>query len=108
MGLETAKRSRKPRAIRSSIASVCCKRRPRFSPPAAHRPAWKRWRVAEVGIGTLYRHFPTREALFEAVYRREVDQLGDLADRLTEKPILSRHCARGYMPRSASSRPSRA
>jgi AcrR family transcriptional regulator len=40
-------------------------------------------RRAEVGIGTLYRHFPTRVALFEAVYRREVDQLADLADRLT-------------------------
>ena len=39
-------------------------------------------RRAGVGIGTLYRHFPTREALFEAVYRREVDQLGDLADEL--------------------------
>src|SRR5579883_2221824 len=37
---------------------------------------------AGVGIGTLYRHFPTREALFEAVYRREVDELGDLAQRL--------------------------
>jgi AcrR family transcriptional regulator len=35
-----------------------------------------------VGIGTLYRHFPTREALFEAVYRREVQQLADLAERL--------------------------
>ncbi|HVX77093.1 MAG TPA: TetR/AcrR family transcriptional regulator [Bradyrhizobium sp.] len=37
---------------------------------------------AGVGIGTLYRHFPTREALFEAVYRREVQQLSDLADQL--------------------------
>ena len=37
---------------------------------------------AGVGIGTLYRHFPTREALFEAVYRREVDQLAELAERL--------------------------
>lgn len=37
---------------------------------------------AGVGIGTLYRHFPTREALFEAVYRHEVDQLGELAERL--------------------------
>lgn len=42
-------------------------------------------REAEVGIGTLYRHFPTREALFEAVYRREVDQLGDLAERLARE-----------------------
>ena len=37
-------------------------------------------RTAGVGIGTLYRHFPTREALFEAVYRREVQQLADLGD----------------------------
>src|SRR6202171_5621014 len=34
------------------------------------------------GIGPLYRHFPTREALFEAVYRREVEQLADLAEQL--------------------------
>src|ERR1700754_1633855 len=46
-------------------------------------------RTAGVGIGTLYRHFPTREALFEAVYRREVDQLADLAEQLNQeaKPI---------------------
>lgn len=29
-------------------------------------------RLAGVGTGTLYRHFPTREALVEAVYREEV------------------------------------
>ena len=39
-------------------------------------------RRAGVGIGTLYRHFPTREALFEAVYRREVEQLAELAEQL--------------------------
>jgi len=37
---------------------------------------------AGVGIGTLYRHFPTRESLFEAVYRREVEQLSELAEQL--------------------------
>jgi AcrR family transcriptional regulator len=42
-------------------------------------------RTAGVGIGTLYRHFPTREALFEAVYRREVQQLADLAEQLKEQ-----------------------
>ncbi|RFB80333.1 TetR/AcrR family transcriptional regulator [Methylovirgula sp. 4M-Z18] len=41
-------------------------------------------RHAGVGIGTLYRHFPTREALYEAVYRREVDHLAELADELGE------------------------
>lgn len=39
-------------------------------------------RRAGVGIGTLYRHFPTREALFEAVYRHEVEQLAGLAEQL--------------------------
>jgi len=39
-------------------------------------------RDAGVGIGTLYRHFPTREALFEAVYRREVETLSELAEQL--------------------------
>ncbi len=39
-------------------------------------------RRAGVGIGTLYRHFPTRESLFEAVYRREVEQLVGLAEQL--------------------------
>ena len=46
-------------------------------------------RKAGVGIGTLYRHFPTRDALFDAVYRHEVDLLGDLAERLAkvEAPV---------------------
>jgi AcrR family transcriptional regulator len=39
-------------------------------------------RGAGVGIGTLYRHFPTREALYEAVYRHEVEQLVELARHL--------------------------
>src|SRR6201997_5723380 len=42
-------------------------------------------RRAGVGIGTLYRHFPTREALYEAVYRREVEQLVELAKHLETK-----------------------
>jgi AcrR family transcriptional regulator len=41
-------------------------------------------RRAGVGIGTLYRHFPTRDAVVEAVYRREVQQLADAAPRLVE------------------------
>ncbi|SFA98397.1 transcriptional regulator, TetR family [Poseidonocella pacifica] len=46
-------------------------------------------RAAEVGIGTLYRHFPTREALFEAVYQHEVEQLIALAEELgtAEDPV---------------------
>jgi AcrR family transcriptional regulator len=40
---------------------------------------------AGVGIGTLYRHFPTREALFEAVYRHEVEHLAELAEQLARE-----------------------
>jgi len=39
-------------------------------------------RRAGVGIGTLYRNFPTRDALVAAVYRRELGQLCDAADTL--------------------------
>ena len=38
-------------------------------------------RRAEVGAGTLYRHFPTRDALIEAVYHSEVEKLAAAAQR---------------------------
>ena len=42
---------------------------------------------AGVGIGTLYRHFPTREALIDAAYRNELTRLCDsAADLLRELP----------------------
>lgn len=37
---------------------------------------------AGVGIGTLYRHFPTREALIEAAYRNELAKLCDAVPEL--------------------------
>jgi AcrR family transcriptional regulator len=43
-------------------------------------------RQAGVAIGTLYRHFPTREALFVAVHHAEMTRVADEADEL-----LSRH-----------------
>jgi AcrR family transcriptional regulator len=39
-------------------------------------------RRAGVGIGTLYRHFPARQALLEAVYKDQVDGLDALAAKL--------------------------
>jgi AcrR family transcriptional regulator len=39
-------------------------------------------KAAGVGIGTLYRHFPTREALVEETYRTELARLCDAADEL--------------------------
>ena len=43
---------------------------------------------AGVGVGTLYRHFPTREALIDAAYRRELTRVCDKAVEL-----LDRHTA---------------
>jgi AcrR family transcriptional regulator len=39
---------------------------------------------AGVGIGTLYRHFPTREALIEAAYRNELAAVCDAAPALLD------------------------
>lgn len=42
-------------------------------------------KAAGVGPGTLYRHFPNREALVLGVYRQEIQQLVDLAPALIAK-----------------------
>ena len=42
-------------------------------------------RRAGVGIGTLYRHFPNRQALLEALYVNEVDELCRSAEGLQER-----------------------
>jgi AcrR family transcriptional regulator len=39
---------------------------------------------AGVGAGTLYRHFPTRDALIEAVYRTEVEKLAAAEKRFSD------------------------
>jgi AcrR family transcriptional regulator len=41
---------------------------------------------AGVGIGTLYRHFPTRQALLEAVYVDEVEAMAQAAEALSASP----------------------
>ncbi|HEY2090091.1 MAG TPA: TetR/AcrR family transcriptional regulator [Mycobacterium sp.] len=58
-------------------------------------------RDAGVGIGTLYRHFPNREALVEAIYRTELAEVAVAAEQL-----LKRHppktALRRWMDRYAS------
>jgi AcrR family transcriptional regulator len=48
-------------------------------------------RVAGVGIGTLYRHFPTRDFLVAQVYRNEAEKLGEAARQLagSEPPLVA-------------------
>jgi AcrR family transcriptional regulator len=88
--LGAAKRARKPRAdsvrnrerVLEAAKAVFAAAGPAGSLEAVARQAG-------VGVGTLYRHFPTRQALFEAVYRREVEQLVELAEQLgTDLPPL--------------------
>jgi AcrR family transcriptional regulator len=43
-------------------------------------------RRADVGIGTLYRHFPTRQDLLQAVYVEEVEALAASAEDFTDLP----------------------
>src|SRR5215470_704597 len=42
-------------------------------------------RRAQVGPGTLYRHFPTREALLLAVYRSDIERIAERARVLGEE-----------------------
>lgn len=44
-------------------------------------------RRAGVGIGTLYRNFPTRDALVEAVYVEEVAAIADYVDQVQGEPF---------------------
>ena len=83
MEIRSAKSSRKPRAdAQRNRERVLEAAKTVFSAGGPDASLEAVAREAGVGIGTLYRHFPTREALYEAVYRREVEQLGELAEAL--------------------------
>src|SRR6202167_6307340 len=87
MGTQSIKTARRPRAdaVRNR-ERVLAAAKAVFSRGGADASLEAVANRAGVGIGTLYRHFPTREALFEAVYRREVLQLSELAEELKEQP----------------------
>ena len=53
-------------------------------------------RQAGIGAGTLYRHFPTRDALLEAVYRTEVEKLA-AAEREFAKTLPPVEALRAWM-----------
>lgn len=58
-------------------------------------------REAGVGIGTLYRHFPTREALVEAVYAAELDDVVSSATALLAE-LPPEAALRAWMDRYAA------
>ena len=76
-------RARKPRAdsLRNRDLLLTAAKTA-FTALGAEVPLEEVARRAGVGIGTLYRHFPTREALIAAVYAREIGQLAASADAL--------------------------
>ena len=87
METKPQERSRKPRAdAQRNRERVLEAAKAVFSVGGAEASLEAVSRQAGVGSGTLYRHFPTREDLFEAVYRREVEQLSELAEALKSEP----------------------
>jgi AcrR family transcriptional regulator len=52
---------------------------------------------AGVGIGTTYRHFPTRSDLVVAVYRHQVDALANAASRLLAGDVAPSAALRRWM-----------
>lgn len=67
-----------------------------FTQRGAEAPLEDIARCAGVGIGTLYRHFPTREALLAEVYRHAVEQLAGAASALSST-LLPFEALRAWM-----------
>lgn len=95
MDTSSAKTARKPRAdALRNRERVLAAAKTVFGTGGADASLEAVARLAGVGIGTLYRHFPTRDALYEAVYRREVDHLAELAEQLKAEagPVEALRC----------------
>ena len=74
--LEHALSQRPKRAdARRNYAKVVTAARDAFAERGASTSLEEIARRAEVGIGTLYRHFPNRQVLLEAVYVEELESL---------------------------------
>ena len=76
---------RRQRPTRAATPTVCST--PRRAVFAEHGPEASLEEIArraEVGIGTLYRHYPTRQALLEAVFRDDVESARARADELLQ------------------------
>ncbi|HEY6274590.1 MAG TPA: TetR/AcrR family transcriptional regulator [Terriglobales bacterium] len=85
MGKRSQSRRRKPRTDaqrnRERILEVA---KQAFTRYGANTSLDEIAKQAGIGAGTLYRHFPTRDALLEAVYRTEVEKLAAAERELSE------------------------
>ncbi len=82
--------ARKPRAdAEQNRALLLEAAKAAFAEKGASAPLEEIARAAGVGIGTLYRHFPNREALLQEVYADESEKLAAAAGRLiaNEEPL---------------------
>ena len=67
--------------MQSETARSWSRQAARSSPSTARRQRSRRSRAAPgVGIGTLYRHFPSRDALVEAIYAEHIGEIVALAE----------------------------
>jgi AcrR family transcriptional regulator len=80
-------RARPKRAdARRNYEKVIAAARDAFAEGGAETSLEEIARRAQVGIGTLYRHFPNRQALLEAIYVGEVEELCRSTDDLAKLP----------------------
>jgi AcrR family transcriptional regulator len=70
------------RAVESCAPSGSCKEA--FTRSGANASLDDIAKEAGVGAGTRYRHFPTHDALIEAVYRTEVEKLAAAEKNFSE------------------------
>ncbi|WP_229378527.1 TetR/AcrR family transcriptional regulator [Streptomyces sp. VRA16 Mangrove soil] len=93
--------ARAPRAdVRRNREKLLAAARSAFTAADTAVPLESIARAAGVGIGTLYRHFPTREALVEAVYAAELDAVTESAASLLEE-LPPEAALRAWMDRYA-------
>jgi AcrR family transcriptional regulator len=84
--LQTMQQRPKRADARRNYEKVLTAAREAFAERGASTSLEEIARRAEVGIGTLYRNFPNRQALLEAVY---IDEVADLCRSATELAGLS-------------------
>ena len=95
----------KPRRVRAdaqrNIDSLLQSAKAVFASSGVDAPIREIAEKADVGIGTLYRHFPQRADLVAAVFRREIDACADAAPVLAAKYAPGEALAR-WMQRYAA------
>jgi AcrR family transcriptional regulator len=70
---------------RRSLAAVLAAAKEVFATSGVDAPVREIAKKADVGVATIYRHFPERSDLIAAVFRNEVDACADAASRMSAR-----------------------